>query len=273
MQKILLVIAAVLLFLPNLFNKDINPTLSYDNKESFNPHLSYINNIQKLENYVDSIAAVKKISPADFKYVELLETSIEDRFYHGFSHFTLNENWLAAFAGKYIKEDYACKVQPEKIILQGNAACSQQALVMMAVLRNKKISYRSVGFPHHYAMEVMIENNWYFFDANMEPRITKEQRMMTSWSHQNDSLKKYYDARHYTNLGYQFGNGLTATTGIINEVPAKNARIFQATTGILSKIIWCFPLLLIFYRPRFSVKRPFFSLRFQRKNPSLSLSV
>jgi hypothetical protein len=273
MQKTLLITVAVLLFLPNLFNKDINPALQYDQKENFNPGLSYINSIQKLETYLDSIAAAKKINVTDFEYVELLESIIENRFYHGFSHFTLNENWIAAFAGKYIKEDYACKVQPEKIIMPGNAACSQQALVMMAVLRNKKISYRSIGFPHHYAMEVLIDHNWYFFDANMEPRITKGERLMTNWKHQNDNLKIYYDTNRFTDLDYKFGNGLTATTGIINEVPAGNARMFQATTGILSKIMWCFPLLMMFYRPRLSVRRPFIAFSFQRKTSPVSLSA
>ena len=273
MQKPLLIVIAVLLFLPNLFDKDVNACLHYDGKEKFDPKLSYINTISKLESYTDSIAAAKNLNSTDYRYVELLETVIKNRFYHGFSHFTLSENWIAALAGKYIKEDHACKVQPEKIMQQGNAACSQQSLVMMAILRNKNITYRSVGFPHHYAMEVMIKNNWYFFDANMEPDITKEQRLLTSWNHQNDNLKKYYDTNRFSDLDFKFGTGLTATTGSINEVPAPNARIFQSATGILSKIIWGFPLLLIFYRPRLSVKRPFISFRIQRKNPSFFLSV
>ena len=273
MRNILLAVIAILLFVPNFFNTDIIPSLSYDKKEKFDSRLSYINSIKKLEDFTDSIAAAQKINTTSYNYVELLETVIENRFYHGFSHFTLSENWMAAIAGRFIKEDCACKVQPEKIIQQkGNAACSQQALVMMAVLRNKKIDYRSVGFPHHYAMEVLINNNWYFFDANMEPSITKAERMLPAWNHQNDNLKKHYDPRRFTDLDYKFGNGLTATTGIINEVPARNARLFQSTTGILSKIIWCFPVFLIFYRPRFSVI-PKLSIRFKRKKPSLSLSV
>ncbi len=273
LQKSLLVITATLLFLPNLFNIDINPSLPYDQKEKFNPRLSYINSIQKLESHLDSIAAGKKIGAADFGYMEILESIVENRFYHGFSHFTLNENWIAAVSGRYIKEDYACKVQPEKIMEQSNAACSQQALVMMAVLRDKKIPYRRVGFPHHYAMEVLNGNNWYFLDANMEPRITKDQRMMKSWNHQNDSLKKYYDTKRFSDLDYKFGTGLTTTTGIINEVPARNARIFQFAAGIGSKILWCFPLLLLFYRPGFSLRRPFIPFHLKRKKPSYTLSV
>ena len=111
-----------------------------------------------------------------------------------------------------------------------NAACSQQSIVIMSILRKKNISYRNVGFPHHYALEVFSNNNWYFIDPDMEPAITKEQRMLSSWKHQNDYLKNYYDTNRFNDLDYKFGTGLTATTGPINEVPASNARIFQGAT-------------------------------------------
>ncbi|MBL0356514.1 MAG: hypothetical protein IPP72_06265 [Chitinophagaceae bacterium] len=273
MKKTLLSCLAVLLFLPNLFNKEVNHTLAYNQKEKFDPRLSYINSISKLEYCADSIATVKHTGIHSYEYVEGLEAIIEERFYHGFSHFTVSENWMAAFAGRYLKEDYACKVQPEAIMQQPNAACSQQALVMMAVLRNKGISYRSVGFPHHYAMEVLIDKEWYFFDANMEPGITKQQRMLCNWQHQNDKLKQYYDGRLFNDLGFKFGIGATATIGKINEVPAQKARVFHAATGILSKILWCFPILLIFYRPRVRATLPFIVFRLQKNKTSLSLSV
>ena len=269
----LLAALAVLLFLPNLYNKEISPVLSYNHKEKFDPSLSGINSVGLLEEFTDSIAASKQITAGSYEYAELLESIIEQRFYHGFSHFTPAENWIAAFAGKFIKEDYACKVQPEKIIQHANAACSQQALVMMQVLRDKKLNYRSLGFPHHYAMEVLINKEWYFFDANMEPGITKEQRMLSSWKHRNDNLKQYYNAGIFTNLDYQFGSNLTATIGTINEVPAQKAKAFHTVTGILSKIAWLFPLMFIFYRSRLKAKLPFMFFTGRKRKPSLSLSA
>ena len=163
MQKPILIALAILLFLPNLFNKDLHSSSQFSKKENFDPRLSTLKSLQALELFADSIANSKNIQYNSFAYVELLETIIKNRFYHGFSHFTLSENWIAAVAGKWLKEDYACKVQPEKILQHNNAACSQQAIVLMALLRNKNISYRSVGFPHHYAMEVLINKNWHFF--------------------------------------------------------------------------------------------------------------
>jgi hypothetical protein len=271
MQKILLSISALLLLLPNLFTSDINPLLQYNGKEKFDTSLSHISSISLLEKYTDSIANTKQIEQGSYEYTTLLEAVIAARFYHGFSHFSPSQNWIAAFAGTFIKEDYACIVQPEKMMQFPNAACSQQSMVMMAVLRNKNISYRSLGFPHHYAMEILVNKEWYFFDANMEPIISKEQRSLTNWQHQSDNLKQYYDKNRYGDLGYAFGDGLTATVGAINDTPAKNARAFHIVTGVLSKIAWLFPLLFIFFPLKLNVRKPFISLQRKKQGPSVYL--
>lgn len=247
MTKPFLLALSILLFLPNLFNIDIFSKAKYNNREKFNPQLSYINTVEKLEKYIDSIAAKKKYSPKSFDYVMSTTEAIKYRFYHGFSHFSLSENWMAALTGKIIKEDHACKVQPEAIMEDSYAACSQQEIVMMAILRKNNIRYRAVLFPHHYAIEAFVENNWFYFDPNMEPEITREQRMETSWNHHSDTLKQYYDTLLFKDLNYIFGAGLTALNGPVNQIPAPNARLFQSITGILSKIIWCVPLLLLFF--------------------------
>ena len=273
MRKTLLLVLALLLCLPFFFKKDVNPFPAYDKKEKFDPRLSFLNSVQKLETYTDSIAATNQIAAGSFEYAELLEAVLEQRFYHGFSHFAPAENWIAALSGKFLKEDYACKVQPDKIMQQPNAACSQQALVMMAVLRNKGMAYRSIGFPHHYAMEVLINKEWYFFDANMEPGISKQQRMFSSWKHQNDQLKQYYDSNRFTDLDFKFGKGLTATVGVINEVPGKRISLFHSITGVLSTLAWCLPLLLLFYCPRFKASLPFVSFAVQANRPRLSFSA
>jgi hypothetical protein len=273
MQNLLLAGIALLLLLPNLFKEDVNIILPYDQKEKFDPALSRINSISLLTTYTDSIASSKKIAAGSYEYVELLEAVLEERFYHGFSHYTPDKNWIAAYAGKFIKHDYACKVQPEEILQHSNAACSQQSLVMMAVLREKNLNYRSLGFPNHYAMEVLINKEWYFYDANMEPGITKQQRMLSSWQHRSDNLKQYYDKNHHANLDFQFGNNLIATTGTINELPAQKATYFHIVTGIFSKIAFLFPLIFIFPIRSFRRDTPFVSLLIKKRKPLLSLSA
>jgi hypothetical protein len=250
MKKYLLIFLSFLLFLPNLFNVDINGTSVYDHKEQFDPALADINSVDKLQKYVDSIAANKKFAPQSLDYVEIVGSTIQKRFYYGYSHFALNQNWIAALCGKFIKVNYACKVLPDEILKYPYAACSQQELVMMAILRNNNISYRSVIFPHHYALEVLLNDKWYYFDTDLEPRIRKEQRLADNWKNSADSLKKYYDRDYIKNLDYALGVNLPLMYGRINEIPAPHARIFNSVTGVLSKIAWCFPLLFLFYSER-----------------------
>jgi hypothetical protein len=242
----------VVFLIPNFLHTDIHSWPAYDKKERFDTSLLYLNTIPKLEAHVDSIATAKALTIGSVDYVVAIESVLENRFYHGFSHFTLNENWIAALVGKLVKEDHACKVQPQLIIQQPNAGCSQQALVMMALLRRKGITYRSVLFAHHYAIEALIDGKWYFFDANMEPFITNEQRLESYWKHNADSLKKYYDGNRFDgpDIDFKFGKNHGVKNGPVNEIPAPRARFFQSATWLLSKILWAFPLLLLFYRPR-----------------------
>ncbi len=248
--KTLLIVAAIVLALPNFIDTDINEKSTYNQLERFHPALTSINSIDQLEYYIDTAAVSKNIVDKSPEYILLIAYVISCRFYHGFSHWNLNENWIAAVGEKITGIGLSCKVQPEKIMLHPNAACSQQALVMMEILRRKKIAYRKVGFPHHYALEVKSKEKWYYFDPNMEPYMNLNQRLHENWKQSNDSLKKYYDSTKHKDLAYQFGNGIIAEFGPINEIPAKRLSLFQNVTTVLSKTLWCIPVLFLFIRKR-----------------------
>ena len=274
MLKPILIASAVLLFIPNLIDKDINEYLPYDNKEKFDVSLSHLNSIDKLDQYIDKIAAQKNAKPHSIEYAVIVEDIIARRFYHGFSHQSLSENFIAAAAEKTIGYGLSCKVKPDEIMQHENAACSQQSMVMMEIFKRKNINYRSVGFPHHFAMEAFVDNHWYYMDANMEPSITIEERKEESWQCCADNLKKYYDTNRFHDLDFKFGNGQKATPGIINEHPAKNAKIFQTVTGYASKLFWCIPLLILVYRRRkniSTIKAPVINLYPQKPAPLFSV--
>jgi len=268
--KPLLISFAVLLALPNFIREDINEQLPFNNTERYHPVLKAINSVDKLEKFVDAEAVSRKIDIHSPQYSLLLAYFISCRFYHGFSHYKMNENWIAAVGEKFTGIGLSCKVQPDEILKHPNAACSQQALVMMEILKRKKIDYRKVGFPHHYALEVRSNGNWYYFDPNMEPDMNLSQRLHESWSASNDSLKKYYSAAKHPNLSYQFGTGETAIFGTVNEVPAKRLRFFQSSTAVLSKIAWCFPLLFLFARKR---KPGMYALKPVNNDPGFSSNL
>ena len=233
--------------IPNFIDRDINERLAYDHKEQFNPCFSYINSIDKLEQHIDSNETAASLKPNTVDYVVIIATAIRYRFYHGFSHFSLKENWIAAVSEKLLGYGLACKVKPDDIMHQEYAACSQQAMVMMEILKRKKIAYRNVGFPHHFALEVLMNGKWYYFDPNMEPKMTNDERMEDNWKCCVDKLKKYYDTSRFKDLDWKFGVNKKVTIGNINQTFAGNVRIFQSSTALFSKILWCFPLLLVFF--------------------------
>ena len=247
MIKTLLIAVSVLLLSLNFIDIDINEQLPYDHKEKFNQNLAYINSTDKLERYIDSNAVAGAVDPRSIEDVDLIVDAIKNRFYHGFSHFSIKENWIAAFSERLIGYGLASKVRPGDILQHPNAACSQQSIVMMDILRRKKISYRNVGFPHHYALEVLVNDKWYYFDPNMEPVLTNTDRLEENWKLSADNLKKFYDTSRFKDLDWKFGKHLTVTKGTINEIPAANAKFFQNATGVISRIAFIFPLLLLYY--------------------------
>lgn len=250
MRKKILIILSIILLSLNFFPADINGEPEYNGKERYYPNLGHIKSLAQLEAYVDKCAEMKKFDVHSPQYSAMLAYVISCRFYHGFSHWKMSENWVAALGEKVFGYGLASKVEPEDILQHPYAACSQQTIVMMAVLRKKGIPYRKVGFPHHYAIEVHVNNSWYYFDPNMEPRMNLRQREHDQWAGINDNLKAFYNPIVHHNLNYQFGKGCKAEFGPINEVPARNASLFQSATAIISRIAWMFPLAFALVRRR-----------------------
>lgn len=245
-MKFLTILLAILLFFPLLFNFSPCKEPVYNNKESFDPSLSRLNSIQSLIDYSDSSANSDQIKIGSLGYGVLVAVIIRKRFYHGFSYYTLQKNWIAVAAQYFFGRGLASPVNPDEILKFPYAACSQQAIVLMAVMKQKNVSYRSVGFPHHYATELRFKNDWYYFDPDMEPRIKTNDRKEDKWKSSANYLKKYYPG-DYTYLNWAFGNSVPVIFGIPNANPAPRASVFQAITKFLSKILWIFPLLIFVY--------------------------
>jgi hypothetical protein len=248
-KNILLFCLAVLLALPNLVKKDIHDTPVYNGVELFEPQLGRLGSLNELERYTDSIATAQGISAKDTGYLLLLEDVIKRRFYHGYSHHPLHQNWVAAVSEYIFGLALSCTVYSNDILQYPHAACSQQVIVLMDILKRKGIAHRSVTFQHHYALEAMHNNQWYLFDPNMEPNIPWHHRSHHLWANNTDYLKPFYPARYSAaQLDYIFGNGKPATCGSINKKLAPNAKIFQTATGIVSHWSWLLPLALLLVR-------------------------
>jgi hypothetical protein len=247
-MKLLLIAISALLLLPNFFNVHLEQTPQYDHKELFNPSLAYINSTEKLIQVSDSIAKKNNILQGSFQYALTVSQLIRARFYHGFSRYPLNQNWIAATSESLFGYGLASIVNPNDILKYNFGACSQQSIVLMEVMKRKNVPYRFIGFPHHYATELMFNNNWYFFDPNMEPNIPDSDRLESKWNCCADSLKKYYDTTRFKDLDFKLGKNATLIFGKENAAPAPHAKLFHVTTKYLSKTLWLFPLIIVFVR-------------------------
>ena len=244
-MKFLLISLSALLLLPNFFNVTLEEKPGYNKVEIFDPSLSRINSVQSLMDYTDSISQ-KKFAPNSLQYAMVVSDVLEQRFYHGFSVFSLQKNWIAAVTQYMFGHYVANPVNPEDILKYPYAGCSQQAIVLAEIMKRNKVPYRSLGFPHHYTTELQFNNSWYYFDTDMEPDMTAEDRDLKNWKHDGDSLKKYYH-KNIAAAEWGFGNSQKASVGKIAAKPAPNASLFQNTTKYLSKLLWVFPLIILVY--------------------------
>jgi len=112
------------------------------------------------------------ISPSR-AYVDLVDTLVRKRFVHGYSHYSLSDDYVSGLLGRLVWSDLSAVVEPNDILKFNYAACSQQSIVFMAILRAKGYRVRKVGLKGHFCTGVFYEGNWHFYDANKEPNFSK----------------------------------------------------------------------------------------------------
>ena len=273
---ITLLALSVIFFVLNFINYDINqnyPEGAVTIKEEFDPALGRLNTLKKLTSYVDSNSAIQNIKHGSLEYAIEANNIVQKRFYHGYSTFSLNENWIASVLEKCSWIYFSSRVKPDDILEKPYAFCSQQATVLMELLQSKNLDCRAVKWPGHFTMQCRIDGKWNYFDPNLEPDILPEQRSNEKWLVNRDSLAVAYkkvtaikEQYGYKNnfIDSTFGNPIKVEYGEINVVQAPYTRLSQKITRPLSKIAFIFPLLLFVYLKRRNGKS---------KNPAKELMV
>lgn len=212
--------------------------------ESYSPELAKINTMNKLDELFS-----KRLSNGDTLIaVNFLDSVIRERFYHSYSEFTMNDNWIAYLCG-YIWRDIRFIVTPERVIKYPMAACSQQGMIFQSVLKNHQIKFRTVAFEPvkekfsgHYTVEVFFNNKWHFYDTNLEPIIIQHDRPDIQSIIKDSLYKEMYSKSFNKHLQGNFREGKISE---INEniLPGQRMILFQKITYFLSKYLF---LLLIF---------------------------
>ena len=122
-MKLLLITISALLLLPNFFNVHLEQTPQYDHKELFNLQLAYINSTDQLIATSDSVAYKNNIATNSFGYALIVYHLLKERFYHGFSRYPLNQNWIAATGEYFFGYGLASIVKPDDILKYSFGGC------------------------------------------------------------------------------------------------------------------------------------------------------
>lgn len=220
----------------------------FNSKEDYDPALGRLNSIDKLADYCDSVyLADTPGNPLEAKnsYPEVVNTVISKRFYHGYSQYGFRNNFMSMFLSQVSLEGLNAIVIPDDIMHFPYAACSQQSIVMMDVLKRKGFATRKVGFSGqqagHFCFEVFYNNGWHFFDPNMEPDpkvLNALNRPGIEYLAKNQSVLLAAYKQHSSTLildmmpNYTFGE--------VDAFAAPRAILFQKITKFLSYTIWLF---------------------------------
>src|ERR1019366_2305165 len=135
-MKYIPILLALVLLVP-IFLKIAPGTIPvYNKKEAFDPMMAHLNSVKALTCYTDSSANSNHINIGSLGYGVLAAAIIKMRFYHGFSYYTMQKNWLAVTAQWLFGRGLAAPVDPDDILKYPYAGCSQQAIVLMALMKN-----------------------------------------------------------------------------------------------------------------------------------------
>jgi hypothetical protein len=222
----------------------------FNRVESFDPMLARLNSVQKLEQYCDSVYSERILidNTTNFErtYTDVVSEVVRKRFYHGYSTYGYNDNYLASAIAGVTVPGLSSLVIPDEIMKYPYAACSQQAMIEMQALEDKgfktrKILFHGKTYGGHFAFEVFYEGAWHFHDPNMEP----DKALLASYgmpnidflAHHPDLLTKAYNRFPKDQVMDIIPN---YSYGPVNTFPAKKAMVFHKATKFLSYTIWLF---------------------------------
>jgi hypothetical protein len=212
--------------------------VSVPSPEQYDPRLAYLTSVDRATRWIDSTATVRGIRPATRDYVDLTDSLVRLRFVHGYSHYRPSDDYISYLLGRVVWSDLSAIVEPDDILKFNHAACSQQAIVFMAILQRKGYRTRKVGLKGHFCTGVFYDGQWHFYDSNKEPTFSKVRPIPSS-------LELVADK----NLAYQAYRGILTKSEVdamfshvtleeSNALPGHRVRVLHSITHFLSHFGW-----------------------------------
>jgi hypothetical protein len=237
----------------NKFNYN-NP--EYNGKEEFDPSLQRLNSLDLITAYCDSIyesEVDKKGITFSGSYTNIVQQVIRKRFYHGYSTFGFGNNYVALLGESFYKKGISSVVIPDELLKFPFAACSQQSIIVMEILKSKGFVTRKVGFPPvngtgHFCLEVYYNNAWHFIDTDMEADMSVLGQYnypdVSFLAANKDIVRKVYMNNNPERAVSLFGAKISY--GNPNAFPANTGRLYQNISKFLSYSLWIFFGLIFF---------------------------
>jgi len=218
--------------------------------EAYDYRLQYMKSLNAMNAIWEYVTYHENMIGDSSKTAEVAYQLIKDRFAFGdgYCRYTLKENWLLYLMGKFIWSDFTAKVFPDEILKHPHAACSQQSIVLISLLRSKGYPVRKIGFAYgHYALEVYYDDSWHYVDVTYEPvwdfpRCSFEELMANNMEklvsiYRNRWSEEEVRERHLKGFWY----------GTPDEVPAsKMAKVHVATQFISDNLLYFIWLIIVF---------------------------
>ena len=204
---------------------------------------SYFLKFQSVDDIIDSADAHFRLGDRNsLGYYDYIADIVRKRFYHGYSYYNMADNPLVFLAGKYWS-NLSAVVIADDVMKHPMAACSQQAIVLMEVFRRNGTPFRKVTFNHHFTVEARIENDWRYFDTDMEPKFQGPRKSLRELLavHQFDTVYKYA-VTNVTEFRKDLG---TARFGRINERPASRATFLHRLGSFFVSKYFLFSALML----------------------------
>ena len=229
--------------------------------EIYDPLVGSIKSLQELKSIIYQVIEENKLSGIEIPiYIDDL---LRKKFLHGSSSISLSGNWLLQFIDKtFPAKEITFSLSPNDIAKSNRAICSQQAVLFQELVKEFGFEYESVGFDipllepvrgdadnefNHYASAVKVENDWYYFDSNLEPEYDRCSSDIYTEILAGESarLSKLYPKYKWAEIK----EGMVYNSNR-NVFPAKNGLLIQQISKIISYYGWLVFLVIsyLFYR-------------------------
>jgi hypothetical protein len=185
------------------------------------------------------------------QYVQIASKFTKERFYHGLSHYSISDNWIACLSGKFLWIHLSAIVNPNDILKHPEGLCSQQTIVFMELLKKKGINVRSIGLgyiegPGHFLSEAYYNGSWHLHDVTMEPsweNVVHHHRSMSYYQSNKDSLYLAYESIYDKQLFNKLLEKVVISR--TNEFPAKKMLFFHQITLFFTYLLPFFFLFMV----------------------------